>query len=1245
MDVPPQEVLEASFDDPIYMSINTALDDGPVQANVKKTRSIYDDLSDLLDDPPRPKGVERSKKPYPPQRAVSEPERDSMNVIEIGVGSDSSSEEEEVVAGPRVVNQVPSVSSLDKSSVFVLKWKGESSTSIPSGEYYRIQEDIAVSPDFEQKVIPAQILGKDGYGPVTVNNPFLPQSNALLPAKNRQELDDSLRNFADSLVRTANMQGDGPPMSPPLGSPILRPPMLPPLDPNASEEEKMRWHVLERLLMSESSVIISLTTAVDNYMKPLRDAIKDHNPILDAKNVLNLFGPVESVLEQQKLFYLAITQVALDWNKDSTIGNIFTSCFTRKPAIRAYSQFVCNFPVAMETMERMISKKPKFVTFLKQRLMADPTRLTLQGLLTKPIQRFPQYLLFLQDFMKYTPDKHPDKVSLQMALSHFEGIAEHLDEAKKEKYHDSFVKYLKLWGLPYKISDLKGQLIRKEEVVKFVFKGDQVIQKKRMLLLFNNKLVCAKEKEKNESSSSSSSIRESGEGSKFISRWVVNLYGVDVLEPDYEMKSGAPEHEEYETVCRLLRQEHQEIQHDIHTITQVITSLSALKKEYSNLDIKQFHNYLKALQIMMMKNKAMIRQYEGGRLDISIPLKEAGLGKVRRTYSFSSEAAKLRFVEELRHAKLRGKPENKPAWLVSRDHSDEDELLQPRSRKLPLFVQSVKCQLNFVSADMSTDCAVHTGLNRVWMASGVSSMSQIAVIECTTDSQRMTDCFPVEHRVLSMVFVPGNERKQDGEGTRDASTVWLGCQDGKLLMYNAASQKEKTCLSEVSLADSVTCLVYNMRKVFAGTAAGQVVVYKKNKLANSWDFEHPSVLQLKPGVVRCGCMVKPFLWLGNMNYICVINTASQKIQTYIKVGDDAAQSVKRIVPIGAGVWICLRRSLKILLLHKATHQLLQEINIAQGITPILQDVGVHQHIQIKGEMISSLLATPGYLWVGLSNGLIVIYRIPKLEGIPAIMSYPFLAQDSHEDSIRVMIYVNTSVSLEKEQLDKFIEDTSEDVGNLVVSTLESQVRDLTLHADRAMTEKTSTSRSFATRTLSNQESPDSKRSPFREVTAKSLIGRTLDHSYNDSEGEEDGEEGEKSFTGRTATSKQGETEPLLDEHQREDQPRKEINQAATPYKTHFSFTDYETLDKYRYAKPLIHDEITAEDLYAPVDPSELNMNYKAAREGEQSIHFVLTGARGLRNMSQVAKRGKGEDTMRLQDTTSCINIYEIPNLQ
>ena len=35
--------------------------------------------------------------------------------------------------------------------------------------------------------------------------------------------------------------------------------------------------------------------------------------------------------------------------------------------------------------------------------------------------------------------------------------------------------------------------------------------------------------------------REGGvEDSKYVSRWVVTLNSVDVLEPDYELKSGAP---------------------------------------------------------------------------------------------------------------------------------------------------------------------------------------------------------------------------------------------------------------------------------------------------------------------------------------------------------------------------------------------------------------------------------------------------------------------------------------------------------------------------------------------------------------------------------------------------------------------------------------------------------------------------------------------------------------------------------
>ena len=241
----------------------------------------------------------------------------------------------------------------------------------------------------------------------------------------------------------------------------------------------------------------------------------------------------------------------------------------------------------------------------------------------------------------------------------------------------------------------------------------------------------------------------------------------------------------------------------------------------------------------------------------------------------------------------------------------------------------------------------------------------------------------------------------------------------RLLVYSASTQGKRECLSDVTLPDAITCLVYNLRKVFVGTACGEVLIFQKNKpgiyftydicicsclyfimcantlmysifpcaigvytdmylvylhvctvcivctyvhtyvhlyvrtyvciyvmymcilcnvyyvhvmymcmktyvhmcicfhahvhniirstqypvlylgvtsddlslllcklkpslrTANTWNWDNPAKLQLKEGAVRCGCMVKPFLWLGNINYICVVSTVSQTIQVYL----------------------------------------------------------------------------------------------------------------------------------------------------------------------------------------------------------------------------------------------------------------------------------------------------------------------------------------------------------------------------
>lgn len=52
--------------------------------------------------------------------------------------------------------------------------------------------------------------------------------------------------------------------------------------------------------------------------------------------------------------------------------------------------------------------------------------------MVKPVQRFPQFILFLQDLLKHTPQGHHDRMSLQLALTQLESLAEMLNERKRE---------------------------------------------------------------------------------------------------------------------------------------------------------------------------------------------------------------------------------------------------------------------------------------------------------------------------------------------------------------------------------------------------------------------------------------------------------------------------------------------------------------------------------------------------------------------------------------------------------------------------------------------------------------------------------------------------------------------------------------------------------------------------------------------------------------------------------------------
>ena len=73
----------------------------------------------------------------------------------------------------------------------------------------------------------------------------------------------------------------------------------------------------------------------------------------------------------------------------------------------------------------------------------------------------------MQDLLKYTPHDHPDRITLQMALARFEGIADYLNESKRITEQQSIVEYLnsRVSKLPFKLTDSRKRWLYRQDVV------------------------------------------------------------------------------------------------------------------------------------------------------------------------------------------------------------------------------------------------------------------------------------------------------------------------------------------------------------------------------------------------------------------------------------------------------------------------------------------------------------------------------------------------------------------------------------------------------------------------------------------------------------------------------------------------------------------------------------------------------------------------------------------------------------
>ena len=111
-----------------------------------------------------------------------------------------------------------------------------------------------------------------------------------------------------------------------------------------------------------------------------------------------------------------MSEAIRNWDKEEKIGDVFVANFSKAVVLEIYSDFINNFTAAMDCAKQESKRKSALADFLKVKQITAHDRVSFFGLMVKPVQRFPQFILLLQDLLKETPPGHPDRMALQLGM-------------------------------------------------------------------------------------------------------------------------------------------------------------------------------------------------------------------------------------------------------------------------------------------------------------------------------------------------------------------------------------------------------------------------------------------------------------------------------------------------------------------------------------------------------------------------------------------------------------------------------------------------------------------------------------------------------------------------------------------------------------------------------------------------------------------------------------------------------------
>ncbi|XP_029682382.1 rho guanine nucleotide exchange factor 10-like protein isoform X2 [Takifugu rubripes] len=814
------------------------------------------------------------------------------------------------------------------------------------------------------------------------------------------------------------------------------PPQLSSMPQGLTSQQVVRRHILGSIIQSERSYLESLRRILQEYHSPLMDA----DPrILSSRKIRPIFYRIREITQCHSMFHIALASRVAEWDTSEKIGDLFVASFSKSMVLDVYSDYVNNFTNAMALIKKACMSKPAFLEFLKRKQASSVDRITLYGLMVKPIQRFPQFILLLQDMLKNTPKGHVDRLPLQLALTELEMLAEKLNEQKRVA--DQIAETQQLARsvsdrlLSKQLNLEQGSLILCETLIETVYgeRGQVLKSKERKVFLFEDVLVCANINVKSPPDISSLVPI----GPKYTMKWSAPIQQVQVVEVGQEgsqnketlfpqsgtkWPGGACLSGRNFMGPPRLYQELQELQHDLSVVEDVTLLVGTLQGMYQNLNTTVAQDWCLALQRLIRIKEEQIQSANKCRLRLQVPGRPDKSG---RPVSFMvvlntpSPLSKISWVNRLHLAKIALREENSPGWFCGEDegkvmargccpllasHMSVFAMKSPDRKLQAALHNPVQCALLGVSA-----ASTSLPQGYLWVGGGGdASRGQIEIFSLNRPVPRAVKSLLVGSAVRCLEYVPepspneetvaGSHKASSGPGAH----ICVGLDDGSIVVYGSVDTAAQ-CL--LTLRDpegsAVLCLKHSAHHLFAALHNGTVMVYARSSGDSLWDAASPTRVCLGSEPVRALLVLDDSVWASCGNSVTVMDISSFTTQGF-EVHPEPVVSVSHMVCAGGGVWMAFSEGSSIRLFHTETLELLQEINIS--IRSALVNTGP------KSMQVSSLLICQGLLWVGTAQGLIITLPVPRLEGIPKITGKGMISLNAHCGPVDFLLATTSTLS-------------------------------------------------------------------------------------------------------------------------------------------------------------------------------------------------------------------------------------------